>query len=182
MVRLLFGKKAEVTLEITADPAANPHLKDVSNPAELLGRSLSVHLPSGKSWTLAEIGTPTVTLRDGFPFPAPIPVQHPADEPLPELYTASWTWRPSESPIHFEIPAKSPQTVVFWSVLPDSDAVAPNWRMLMAGDRTPPQVLPMPPAPLQWSWKAALALGVAGLGLVGQAILLVHKIRTKRLR
>ena len=40
----------------------------------------------------------------------------------------------------------------------------------------------MPPAPLQWSWKAVLALGVAGIGLVGQAILLVHKIRTKPLR
>ncbi len=182
LARLVLHPSAEVTLEITADLAANPHLKNTPNPAAALGDSLRVHLPGGRSWKITELGKPTVYLRDGFQSPAPVPLEHSAGEKTPELYTASWTWRASETPLRFEVPAGNPQTVIFWHVGPDSEAVAPGWKMLLAGDGSNPIALPVRPTALVWNWKAILALSFAGLGLGLQGMLLVRKLKTKPLR
>lgn len=182
LARLVLHQNAQVTLEITADLASNPHLKDAPNPAAALGNALRVHLPKGGSWNIADLGKPIVSLKDGFAFTSPVPLQHALGEKAPELYTASWTWRPSETPLRFEVPSGNPQSVVFWHVLPDSDAVAPGWRMLLAGDSSPLIALPIQPTPLLWNWMAVVAMSVAGLGLGLQGTLLYQKFRRKPLR
>ena len=180
LARLRTDHPPEVTLEITADVAAHPQLREASNPVEKMGQSLRVLLPSGRAWTLYELGKPTVSLHDGFAAPAPVPAQHPTGEPTPELITASWTWRPSESPLRFEVPKDNPGTVLFWSTQPGSDAVATGWGMLLAGDRSAPQKLPLEPSLIQWNWKAVTGLCIAGLGLTLQAILLLKALRRLR--
>jgi hypothetical protein len=180
LARLRTDRPPEVTLEITGDVAAHPKLRDASNPVEIMGRSLRVVLPSGRSWSVHELGKPVVTLRDGFDAPAPVPIQHPAGEPAPELTTASWTWRPSESPLRFEVPQNSPSTVLFWSTAPGTLSVAQGWGMLLAGDRSRPQPLPVQPSLIQWNWKAIASLSVAVLGLTLQAWLLLKIWRNYR--
>ncbi|MEI6712118.1 MAG: hypothetical protein WCO60_00085 [Verrucomicrobiota bacterium] len=181
LARLVLQQGHEVTLQITADLEANPHLKNTQDPASALGESLRVILPGGRSWSIRELGKPTITVHNGFPFAAPVPLQHQPEEKLPELYTASWTWRPSESPLRFEVPTSNPHTVAFWNVAPNSDSVAPNWRMLLAGDSSNPIPLPVRPSPLKWNWQAAVALTVAGAGLSFQAFLLLRRLRKTKL-
>lgn len=176
LARLRLDRPPNVTLEIIGDTTNHPLLKEASNPAEVMGQSLRVLLPSGRSWTIAELSKPTVQLHDGFAAPAPIPLQHGDGEPIPEFTTASWTWRPSETPLQFEIPQDRHTSVVFWTLLPESDAVAPGWRMLLSGDKTPPIPLLKTPSLVRWNWQAITALTLAGLGLGLQAALLIRRI------
>lgn len=176
LARLRLDRPPNVTLEIIGDATNHPLLKAASNPAEVMGKSLRVLLPSGRSWTIAELSKPTVQLHDGFAAPSPVPLQHLDGEPIPELTTASWTWRPSETPLRFEIPQDQPASVVFWTLLPESDAVAPGWRMLLSGDKTPAIPLPTAPSLVRWNWQAITALTLAGLGLAMQGALLFRRI------
>lgn len=179
LARFIQNAGPEVTLEITADLAANPHFQhSTPSPLEQLGKVLRVRLPSGRSWDIGELGSPKTSIRDGFQFPAPIPLQHAEGEKAPELFTASWTWRPSETPLRFEIPQGNPHTVVFWSVHPGAPSTAfPDWRMLLAGDIGPKVELRVPPQPLQWTPKARIALGFAALGLLGNGAYLLQRLR-----
>lgn len=181
LARVLQGGNAEMSVEITVEPSKNPFLRNSTNPAETLGESLEVRLPSGKRWLLRDICNPTVTLSDRFEHPAPVPVSHPITETPQELLTAKWTWRPSESPLHFAVPNSNPNTVLLWSVTPDSELPLPEWRFLISGDRSAPIHLRIDPQPLQWNWKARTAIVVAALGLALNLLLLIRKIRLKPL-
>ena len=180
--RLVLGQSPEVTLEVTADVAGNPWLKDSSHVADALGATLRVILPDGRGWTLAELGKPAVSLHATYPHPAPLPLAHGPGEPAPEWYTASWTWRPSASPLRFEVPAESKHTLLFWHVSPGSPEPAAGWRMLLSSDRTAPIALAVAPAPLRWSTPAFAAMGVAAGGLLLQGFLLWRRVRRKSVR
>ena len=179
LARLVLGRTPEVTLEVTADVAGNPWLKDSANVSEALGKTLRVLLPDGHGWTLSELGKPKVALHSVYPNAAPLPLAHGPGEAPPEWYTASWTWRPSASPLRFEVPADSPHTLLFWNVGPDSTDPAPGWRMLLSSDRTGPVALAVAPAPLRWSFPAFAALGVAAAGLLLQGFLIWKRVRRK---
>jgi hypothetical protein len=179
LARLVLGRTPEVTLEVTADVAGNPWLKDSAHVADALGATLRVLLPGGRGWKLSELGKPAVSLHATFPHPAPLPLSHGPGESTPEWYTASWTWRPSASPLRFEVPADSPHTVLFWNVAPNSPEPAAGWRMLLSSDRTPPIPLAVAPAPLRWSAPAFAAMGVAATGLLLQGFLLWRRVRRK---
>jgi hypothetical protein len=182
LVRLLFGEPStsHVTLEATADLEGVAWLRAVSNPAEVLGKTLRIHLPNGHSWLASELGKPTVSVHTGFSPPSPVPLTHGANEAAPELYTVSWKWRPSETPLRFEVTENNPATVLLWTVVSGSDAPQPGWQMLLAGERSNPIALPFHPAPLLWNWKARAAAGVALCGLGLQGCLFI--IRLRRLR
>ena len=181
LARVLHGKNAEVSVEITVEPSKNPFLRSSTNLAEALGESLEVHLPSGKSWLLRSIGKATVTLSDRFEHPAPVPLSHQITDTPQELLTAKWTWRPSESPLRFSVPTANPNTVLLWNVAPDSGLPVPGWRLLVSGDSSDPIHLRISPQPLQWNWKARTAVGVAMLGLALNLLLLIHKAKIKPL-
>lgn len=181
LARLLLHDGPEVTLELTADVIGNPWLKDAPNPAAALGKALRVSLPDGRSWTVGQLGNPTVTLSEGFSHPAPVPLTHNADEPIPELFTAAWTWRPSSTPLRFEVDPGIPHSIVFWAVSPTPGRPLPGWRMLLAGDRSNPINLPLRPQPLVWNWKARAAVVVALTGLALQGLLIVLRIQRARL-
>ena len=179
LARLVLGHTPEVTLEVTADVAANPWLRDSAHVADALGATLRVLLPDGRGWTLSELGKPVVSLHATFPHPPPLPLAHGPGEPAAEWYTASWSWRPSASPLRFEVPAESKHTLLFWHVAPGSAEPAPGWRMLLSADRTTPIPLAVAPAPLRWNGPAFAAMGVAASGLVLQGVLLWKRVRRK---
>jgi hypothetical protein len=182
LARLVLGQTPEVTLEVTADVVGNPWLKDSAHVADALGATLRVLLPDGRGWTLSELGKPSISLHTAFTHPAPLPLSHGPGEPAPEWYTASWTWRPSASPLRFEIPDASPHTLLFWHVAPGSSEPAAGWRMLLSTDRTNPIPLAVAPAPLRWSAPAFAAMGVAAAGLLLQGFLLWKRVRRSSLR
>lgn len=182
LARLVLGQTPEVTLEVTADVAGNPWLKDSAHVADALGATLRVLLPDGHGWMLSELGKPSVSLHAAFPHPAPLPLSHGPGEPAPEWYTASWTWRPSASPLRFEVPDASPHTLLFWHVAPGSPEPAPGWRMLLSTDRTNPIPLAVAPAPLRWTAPAFAAMGVASAGLLLQGFLLWKRVRKSPVR
>jgi hypothetical protein len=182
LARLVLGRTPEVTLEVTADVAGNPWLKDSAHVADALGAALRVLLPDGRGWTLSELGKPAILLHATFPHPAPLPLAHGPGEPAPEWYTASWTWRPSASPLRFEVPADSKHTLLFWNVAPGSPEPAAGWRMLLSSDRTSSIPLAVAPAPLRWSAPAFAAMGVAAAGLLLQGFLLWKRVRRNSVR
>lgn len=178
--RLVFRDGADVTLEVTADVAGISWLRDAANPADSIGKALQIHLPDGRTWSASQLGKPTVTLHTGYPHPSPVLLSHPESEPPPELYTVSWNWRPSASPLRVEIAKGSGATTLLWTVPSGSNTPAPGWQMLMEGDFSNPIALPFKPKPLQWNWKARMAAGMAAVGLGLQGCLIL--IRLRRLR
>ena len=179
LARVLQCSNAEVSVEITVEPSKNPFLRSSTNLAEALGEALEVHLPSGKHWLLRNICEARITLSDRFEHAAPVPVSHQITEAPKELLTAKWTWRPSESPLRFEVPNANPNTVLLWEVAADSELPLPGWRMLVSGDRSDPIHLRINPQPLQWNWKARAAITVAALGLALNFLLLIRKTKLK---
>jgi hypothetical protein len=177
LARLRLENTPEVRLEITADVQGTPWLRHAPNPVEVLGAGLRVVLPSGRSWNLSELGKPKITLHQGFAPPAPVPVTFEPGEPIPELLTATWTWRPSETPLRIEVPLYNPNSVLLWSTAPGTEEPSAGWQILVGGDRSREVALPVAPSPLAWNWKAYTAVSVAALGLLLQATLIVVRIR-----
>lgn len=179
LARVRLRHSPEISVEITVDHHQNPHLQGIENIARTLGETLRIHLPSGKNWHLAELAKPVFSLSSGYEAPSPVPLGHNGLEQTPELTTLTWTWRPSESPIRFSVTPQSPQTVLLWSVGPEDDQPHPGWRILLAGNFTPPIALPHPPSRFHWNWKSITALAFAAAGLLLQGILLAARLRAR---
>jgi len=177
LARLVFRDASQVALEITADLAGTPWLRDAPSPADSIGKAIRLHLPDGRSWLVQELGQPTVTLHTGYPYPSPVPLQHNGGEPVPELFTATWTWRPSSTPLRFEVVKGSFATALFWSVPSGATTIGSQWQMLTEGDVSNAVALPFSPKPLQWNWKAFTAAGIAASGLGIQACIIVSRLR-----
>ena len=178
--RLVFRDGADVTLEVTADVAGISWLRDAANPADSIGKALQIHLSDGRTWSASQLGKPVVTLHTGYPHPSPVPLLHSESEPTPELYTVSWNWRPSASPLRVEVAKGSGATTLLWTVPSGSNVPASGWQMLLEGEFSNPIALPFDPKPLQWNWKARMAAGIAAVGLGLQGCLIL--IRLRRLR
>lgn len=181
LARVIKSHDAEVSVELTVDASKNPHLRESKNLAEALGNSLQVQLPSGKHWLLREMGTASVSLSNRFEHLAPVPVSHDITDVPSELFSAKWTWRPSESPLQFKVPVSNPNTVLLWSITSESEEPLPGWRLLISGDQSDPIHLSAEPHPLRWNWKAKSALGIAAGGLLLNLVLLIHKTKHKPL-
>ena len=181
LARVIKTRGAEVSVELTVDASKNTHLRESDNIADALGNSLQVQLPSGKHWRLREMGTASVSLSNRFEHLAPVPVSHDITDASSELVTAKWTWRPSESPLQFKVPEANPNTVLLWSITPESEEPLPGWRLLISGDQSAPVHLGAEPRPLLWNWKAKSALGVAAGGLLLNLVLLIHRTKHKPL-
>lgn len=180
LLRLILKESAQVTLEATADVEGIPWLKTASNPAEVIGKTLKLHLSNDRSWFVSKLGQPTVTLHTGYPHRSPVPLKHNNEEPAPELYTVSWTWRPSDTPLWFEITNQHPATALIWTVFSNSEEPDPGWQMLTSGQQSNRIALPFKPTPLHWNWKAYMAAGIAACGLVLQGCLLLIRLRRMR--
>ena len=180
LARLSFGSDSTVALEVTADLTGSAWLRDSRNPAEVLGRMICVGLPGGRFWALGDLGKPSVSLHSGFPHWAPISLVHGEGETPPEFYSVTWSWRPSDTPLRFEVVKGSPATLVFWTVQPGGDGPSSAWEMLSEGEKSREVDLPFKPVPLLWNWKAYVAMSVAASGLLMQAILILRRLRRLR--
>ena len=88
LARLRLQNGPEMTLELTADVQGSSWLRHAPNPVEVLGAGLRVVLPSGRSWSLGELGKPAVTLHQGFAPTAPVPITFEPGEPVPDRQLA----------------------------------------------------------------------------------------------
>lgn len=172
-------ESSEVSLEITVDRHQNPHLQGVNDIATALGKVLRIHLPGGRHSMLGDLAKPLFSLSSGYEHPSPIPLGHNAFESAPELTTLTWTWRPAKSPMRVSVDPLSRHTVLLWTVAPDDDQPLEGWRILLAGDSTPPISLPCPPFSLRWleQHKTTLILAPSAALL---ALLLLKKNRLHR--
>jgi hypothetical protein len=177
LARLRLQDGPEVTLQVTADVQRNPWLRHAPNPVEVLGAGLRIVLPSGRSFFLSELKKPEITLHQGFEPPSPVAITFDPGEAIPELLTATWVWRPSESPLRLEVPLGNPNSVLFWKTEPRTEAPSAGWQVLVAGDQSREVTLPAPLSPLHWNWMAYTAATVAGCGLLLQAALLFLRVR-----
>ena len=177
LARLRLQDGPEVTLQVTADVQGNPWLRHAPNPVEVLGAGLRIVLPSGRSFSLSELGKPKITLHQGFEPPSPVAITFDPGEAIPELLTATWTWRPSESPLRLEVPLGNPNSVLFWKTAPGTEEPSLGWQVLVSGDQSREVSLPAPLSPLHWNWMAYTAVTVAGGGLLLQGALLFLRAR-----
>jgi hypothetical protein len=181
LARVIRGHDSEISVSLTADASKNPHLRESKNLAESLGNALEVHLPSGKRWLVGEMGRASVSLSNRFEHLAPIPVSHEITGVPSELLTAKWTWRPSESPLRFKVPASNPNTVLLWSITSESEEPLPGWRLMIAGDQSDPIHLSAEPRPLRWDWRAKTATGIAASGLLLNLMVFIYKTKRRQL-
>jgi hypothetical protein len=179
--RLVFDGGPEVSLEITADVAQTPWLRDAANPAQAMGSALRVTPPEGRSWSPSELGPPKVSVHQGFQHPAPQSMAHGEGDPKSELLTAAWKWRPSVSPLRFEVPKDHPANILLWAVNHRSPDPSPKGQLLLASDKSAPCELPFKPTPLQWNWKARLAASVAVCGIALQSLVIFVRFRKRRM-
>ena len=179
--RLVFDGGPEVSLELTADVAQTPWLRDATNPALAMGAALRITLPEGHSWSPSELGAPLVSIHQGFQHPVPITVGHEEVDPKGELLTAAWKWRPSVSPLRFEVPKDHPANILLWAVNKRSTDQAPKGQLLLASDKSAPVELPFRPSPLHWNWQARLAASVAACGITLQALVIFLRFRRRRM-
>ena len=177
LARLRLQDGPEVTLQVTADVQGNPWLRHAPNPVEVLGAGLRIVLPSGRSFSLSELRKPEITLHQGFEPPSPVTITFDPGEAVPELLTATWVWRPSESPLRLEVPLGNPNSVLFWKTAPGTEEPSVGWQILVAGDQSHDVTLPAPLSPLHWNWMAYTAATVAGGGLLLQGALLFLRVR-----
>jgi hypothetical protein len=178
--RLVFEEGPEVSLEITADVAETPWLRDAANPAQAMGSAIRIALPEGRFWFPSQLGAPLVSVHHGFNYPIPESIKHQGAEQKGELLTAVWKWRPSVSSIRFEVPKDHPANIVFWAVNNRSPDPSPKGQLLLASDMSLPTDLPFKPTPFQWNWKARLAASVAVGGMALQALLIFLRFRKRR--
>ncbi len=179
--RLVFDGGPEVSLEITADVAQTPWLRDAANPAQAMGSAIRVAPPQGRPWSPSELGPPHVSLHQGFQHPAPQSFAHEDGDPKSELLTAAWKWRPSVSPLRFEVPKDHPANILLWAVNRRSPDPSPNGQLLLASDKSAPFELPFRPTPFQWNWKARLAASVAVCGIALQSLVIFLRFRRRRM-
>lgn len=179
--RLVFEGGPDVCLEMTADVAGTPWLRDAPNPASAMGAALRVALPDGRSWLPSELGEPLVSVHQGFQHPTPMGITHEKDDSKSELLTAIWKWRPSVSRLRFEVPKDHPANILLWTVNNSSPDPSPKGHLLLASDKSPPIDLPFKPAPLRWNWQARLAALVAVCGIMLQAIVIFLRFRSRRM-
>lgn len=179
--RLVYEGGPDVSLEITADVASTPWLKDTPNPALAMAGALRVAHQEGRSWSPSELGAPIVSVSDGFKYPTPPAVAHGHEGSNAELLTAVWKWRPSVSPLFVEVPKDHPASVMLWTVDNRFPNPSPKGQLLLGSDRSHPIELPFKPNPLQWNWQARLATLVAMCGIVLQGLVLFLRIRRRRM-
>lgn len=149
------------TLELTVDYGQHPLLTDRQAAVGALQEILRVEtaagpvpLPALANGVLTDSATPDPEL--------PLP-KEPEDAERPHrLVVMRYVWQPDTPEVRFSVPRGNPYDVLFWLSGPgQTSGKAPTWRILIAGDQTPP--IPVPrPAP-----AAAGRFALAGLLLSG---------------
>ena len=158
----------EVALELTVDCGQHPTLTDRAAAVAAMRQVLVVHFPSGPValdiLSAAEAEFSTVPDPD-IPF-SPDPLEASSSHDLARL---RYVWHPGVPEIRFAVPSGNPYDVLFWLAGAARPRAAPvPWKILIAGDLSPPIPVPLPPpvarlgTGARWVLAAALGLLLAG--------------------
>jgi hypothetical protein len=154
---------AEVLLEVTADYGGNPLIMDEDAALEALADP--VRLRQHQTLVpLASLGTAKITQHHNWADYAPA-AYLPTDTENGDhaLITSAWRWHSKEPEITFEMPKGKLHDVLLWTLDASHPEAEPKWMLLLAGDRSRPIPIQLPP---WWrSWMAAA--GAGGLLLIG---------------
>lgn len=169
-----------VSLVLTVDCGQHPVLKDRAAAEAAMRDVLRVETPGGP--------VPLDTLAEAVPeFSAapdpdlPLPPE-PAADTLPHaLALLRYEWRPGVAELRFSVPAGNPHDVLFWLAGAARPAEGPvPWRILIAGDISPPVAVPAAPTERGlWLYRAGLA---GGMGLLLGGIVWHRRARLLRER
>ena len=132
LAKVQLMKDTSLLVEITADYGENPMLSTEDEARAALKDALSVR--AGNSVRpLNDVALVQFEKRAQQDPTAPLP-----RDPL----AASWRWKPAEDSVCFEVPQATAQTLIMWVMDQNQPAPVTKWRMLIAGDVTPPFSLP----------------------------------------
>ena len=157
-----------VSLELTVDCGQHPSLTERAAAVAAMRQVLAIPSASGPV-ALDALARAVPEFSTGpdpdIPFP-PDPMEPGRRHDLVKL---RYAWQPGVPEIRFAVPAGNPHDVLFWlagAARPDAMPVA--WRILIAGDISPPVPVPMP-SPVarlgtatRWALAAVLGLLLAG--------------------
>jgi len=168
------GASGEVSVELTVDYQQHPILIGQQAAVAALREVLQVETPQGPV-PLETVVSGAVRFEKAMDPDLPLPREAGEAETSHALAVVRYQWNPEAREVKFSVPRGNPHDVLFWL---SDQARAPGepvpWRILIAGDTTPPIPLAFPVAVernLALRWVVALA----GMGLPLLAVLLVRR-------
>lgn len=168
------AESGEVLLELTVDYRQHPILTGQEAAVAALREVLQVDTPQGPV-PLETVVSGTVRFETTMDPDLPLPRDTGEAETSHALAVIRYQWTPNAAELKFSVPRGNPHDVLFWL---GGTARVPGepvpWRVLIAGDTTPPIPLALPRAvgrSLAVRWGVALA----GMGLPLLAVLLIRR-------
>lgn len=168
------GASGEVSVELTVDYQQHPILIGQQAAVAALREVLQVETPQGPV-PLETVVSGAVRFEKAMDPDLPLPREAGEAETSHALAVVRYQWNPEAREVKFSVPRGNPHDVLFWL---SDQARAPGepvpWRILIAGDTTPPIPLAFPVVVernLALRWVVALA----GMGLPLLAVLLVRR-------
>lgn len=161
-------------LELTVDYRQHPILTGQEAAVAALREVLQVDTPQGPV-PLETVVPGTVCFETTMDPDLPLPRDAGEGETSHALAVVRYQWTPEARELKFSVPRGNPHDVLFWL---GGTARVPGepvpWRVLIAGDTTPPIPLALPEVverSLAVRWGAALA----GIGLPLLVVLLIRR-------
>ncbi len=157
----------QLSLELSVDYSQHPLLKDRAAAVEAMRQVLRLKTPGGPV-ALAELAEESLSDAEAPDPELPLPAEPSEAGQGHRLAVLRYRWEPGALEVRFAVPSGNPHDVLFWlggtARVPGQEV---PWRILIAGDETPP--VPVPPRAPAWgaAGRGALAAGIAGgLGLL----------------
>ncbi len=168
------AESGAVLLELTVDYRQHPILTGQEAAVAALRDVLQVATPQGPV-PLETVASGAVRFETTMDPDLPLPRDAGEAETSHALAVIRYQWTPVAGELKFSVPRGNPHDVLFWlggvGRIPGEPT---SWRILIAGDTTPPIPLALPAAEgrnLAVRWGVALA----GMGLPLLAVLLIRR-------
>ncbi len=156
----------QVSLVLSVDYSQHPLLKDRAAAVAAMGEVLRLVTPAGPV-PLGQVAEGELSDADRPDPELPVGVEPGEAGRGHQMAVMQYRWEPGVPELRFSMPTGNPHDVLFWlggtARVPGEEV---GWRILIAGDETPPVRVPQPPAGLGVAGRGALAAGiVGGIGL-----------------
>ena len=168
------AESGAVLLELTVDYRQHPILSGQEPAVAALREVLQVETPQGPV-PLETVASGAVRFETTMDPDLPLPREAGEAETSHALAVIRYQWTPEAGELKFSVPRGNPHDVLFWL---GGAARVPGepvpWRVLIAGDTTPPIPLALPAA-VERSLAVRWGVALAGIGLPLLAVLLIRR-------
>lgn len=168
LAKCVTGASGNLTLVLTVDYSQHPLLTTRPLAEEALRQVLQWETPAGPV-ALESVADGALTWETVPDPDLPVPAE-PGDETRAHsLAVMRYSWDPGVPEVRFSVPGGNPHDVLFWLAGEARAKGQPAlWRLLIAGDLTPP--IPIPPAPRVGLAARGILAAAITLGLVGLVV------------